>query len=60
MLLLKKVHGEETVFQGHLFNEKTSVCVVIKNASNPDDMEVKNKFYTIMIVVQKIIGLLIT
>ena len=54
MLLLKKVHGEETVFQGHLFNEKTSVCVVIKNASNPDDMEVRNKFYTIIIVIQKV------
>ena len=41
MLLLKKVNGEETVFEGHLFKEKTSVCVVIQDATNPDDIEVK-------------------
>jgi hypothetical protein len=44
MLLLRKVRGEETVFQGHLYVEKTSVCAVIQDASNPDDMEVKNSF----------------
>ena len=46
MLLLKRVHGEETVFQGHLFNEKTSVCVVIEDASNPDNIEVKNLIFS--------------
>ena len=44
MLLLRNVHGEDTVFQGHLFLEKTSVCAVIQDASNPDDMEVKKGF----------------
>jgi hypothetical protein len=41
MLLLRNVHGEETVFQGQLYVEKTIVCAVIQDASNPDEMEVK-------------------
>ena len=41
MLLLNKVKGEETVFKGTLYNEGTHACVVIEDASNPDDIEVK-------------------
>ena len=40
MLLLNKVKGEETVFKGTLHNEGTHACVVIEDASNPDDIEV--------------------
>ena len=43
MLLLNKVKGEDTVFKGTLYNEGTHACVVIENASNPDDIEVKVK-----------------
>ena len=39
-MLLHKVHGEETVFKGSLYNEGTRVCVVVEDASNPDDIEV--------------------
>ena len=40
ILQLKKSH-EDTVFGGHLLKEKIRICVVIKDVSNPDDMEVK-------------------
>ena len=41
VLVVKMVPGEETVFQGRLWKEKTAVSVIIQNASNPDVIEVE-------------------
>ena len=47
MLLLNKVHKEDTVFQGSLYNEGSRVCVVIEDPSNPDNIVVKNLIFSI-------------
>ena len=47
ILVLKKVPGEETVFQGSLFKEKSAVSVIVENASNPDIIKVVT-IYTIL------------
>ena len=40
LLLLNKVQNEDTVFEGHLKTEGSSVAVTIEDTSNPDDIEV--------------------
>ena len=40
LLLLNKVQNEDTVFEGHLQTEGSSVAVTIEDTSNPDDIEV--------------------
>ena len=40
ILLLNKVQNEDTVFEGHLQTEGSSVAVTIEDTSNPDDIEV--------------------
>ena len=48
ILLLNKVYGE-TIFEGHMYKEETSVCIVLKDDSDPDDMEVKVISLTLLI-----------
>ena len=49
MLLLNKVHDEDTVFQGTLFSEGTRVCIIMEDASNPDDIEVKTFLFILVV-----------
>ena len=39
-MLLTKVNGEETVFEGKLLKENRRVSVCVRNSSDPDDIEV--------------------
>ena len=39
-MVLTKVNGEETVFEGKLLKEKRRVSVCVRNSSDPDDIEV--------------------
>ena len=48
ILVLNKVHGIDTIFKGTLYNEGTRASAVIEDASNPDDLEVKNKKYCLI------------
>ena len=41
ILVLHKVNGEDTVFEGRLLKEKSRVSVSIEDASDPDDVEVR-------------------
>ena len=40
ILVLHKVNGQDTVFEGRLLKEKSRVSVSIEDASDPDDVEV--------------------
>ena len=39
-MVLTKVNGEKTVFEGKLLKENKRVSVCVRNSSDPDDIEV--------------------